>query len=126
MKKNIKIISRILIFMIISSGYYFLNQKFGFSIPCVFHVITNLYCPGCGITRMLFSMLEFNFYQAFRFNPFVFSLILLYVLYLMLKVIKRKEISIPKWVYYVLLIVAIFFGILRNIELFSWLEPTLI
>ena len=126
MEKNIKIISSILIFLIISSGYYFLNKKFGFSIPCVFHMITNLYCPGCGITRMFFSILEFKFYQAFRFNPFVFSFILLYILYLILKVIKRKEISIPKWGYYVLLIVAIFFGILRNIDLFSWLEPTLI
>lgn len=36
---------------------------------CVFLSATNLYCPGCGATRCLHSLLHGHFAQAFAFNP---------------------------------------------------------
>ena len=54
--------------------FLFLNQTYSFYIPCFFHKITGFYCPGCGITRMLLSLLHLDFYQAFRWNPFLFLL----------------------------------------------------
>ena len=37
-------------------------------IPCWFHVITGLKCPGCGITRSMLSLLRFNFKDVLRYN----------------------------------------------------------
>ena len=57
--------------------YYFLNQKLNIGIPCIFHELTGLYCPGCGITRMFFAIIELKFYDAFRYNPLVFILLII-------------------------------------------------
>lgn len=101
-------------------GYIFLNQKYGFSIPCLFRKITGYYCPGCGITRLLFSLIKLEIYQAFRFNPLVFLFI---ILFLVCKIIKLK---INDKATFVLIIITIIFGILRNIDYFDFLRPTLI
>ena len=106
--------------------YYLLNKKIGIGIPCVFHELTGLYCPGCGITRLLFSLLELNFFQAFRSNPLVFILLILIILYLILKQILKRfniNLTIPNYIYYFLLIIVILFGILRNIPGFEFLTP---
>ena len=106
--------------------YYLLNKKIGIGIPCVFHELTGLYCPGCGITRLLFSLLELNFFQAFRSNPLVFILLILIILYLILKLILKRfnvNLTIPNYIYYFLLIIVILFGILRNIPGFEFLTP---
>ena len=57
-KRIVKVISIVLSFIIILIGYYFLNAKYNFGIPCLFYKITGYQCPGCGITRALFSLLE--------------------------------------------------------------------
>lgn len=107
--------------------YYFLNQRYSFSIPCLFHEITGLYCPGCGITRLLFSLLQLDFLNAFKSNPLIFVLIVLYIGYLLLKIVlkitKNKEITIPNYVYYILLVIVILFGVVRNIPGFEFLTP---
>ena len=41
-------------------------------IPCLVHEITGLYCPGCGATRMIISMLQGDFKQAFFYNQLLF------------------------------------------------------
>lgn len=48
--------------------YKCLNEHGIVSIPCIFHVITNLDCPGCGVTRMLFAVLNLEFKLAFHYN----------------------------------------------------------
>lgn len=107
-----------------SYGYIFLNQKIGFSIPCFFKKMTNYYCPGCGITRMFFSILRFDFYQAFRYNPLVFLYLIGYLLYLIIRKFTKFEFS--NKLSYILLIIAILFGVLRNIEVFSFLQPVVV
>lgn len=93
--------------------------------------MTNLYCPGCGITRAILSIFDFKFYQAFRYNMLVVSLIVLGIIYLIsctIKYIVKKEffIKIPKYIYIALLVITILFGILRNIPAFAFLAPTTI
>lgn len=117
-----------IVLFVIFLFYYILNKYLNISIPCLFHEITGFFCPGCGITRMFFSLLELNFYQAFRFNPLVFILIILGVIYWLIKLLIKKflniSIVIPNNVYYILLIIVIIFGILRNIPGFEFLGPT--
>lgn len=116
--------------LIVFFGYYFLNAKYQIAIPCIFHELTDLYCPGCGITRMFFSLIQLNFYQAFRYNPLVFCLLILFLLYkgvyLLIKKIYKIEINLNSKVYGFLLILTIGFGILRNIPIFYFLKPMLI
>ena len=110
--------------------YFYLNYYMSFSIPCLFHELTVLYCPGCGITRMIFSILQFDFYQAFRWNIFLFILIPIFlgygIVYYVDWIFDKTPPVLPNWFWNILLFSAILFGILRNIPYFHYLIPTLI
>lgn len=91
-------------------------------VPCVFHELTGLYCPGCGITRVALSVLRLDWIQAFRYNPLVFILLPLYAIYF---VTHRKNMTlIAHVIMTVMLILTLIFGLLRNIPTFDWLAPT--
>lgn len=49
-------------------------RKTGAGIPCMFHLITGLKCPGCGVTRMAVALLQLDFAGAFKANPAVLML----------------------------------------------------
>lgn len=128
MKKVDKsLIYTIIVFLLINLIYYILFKSF---IPCIIHKITGLYCPGCGITRMIISIFELDFYQAFRFNPFLFILLVVTLLYQIIKLITKKlltkSIRLNNNVYVSLLVLTILFGILRNLPQFSELIPTVV
>lgn len=53
-------------------AYYLLLVHFNIGIPCLFNVITNLKCPGCGITHLILNLSKFKFKQAFLCNQFIF------------------------------------------------------
>lgn len=122
-----KIISILILFLVLII-YHLLSHLFNFGIPCIFYKITGLYCPGCGVTRMLFSLINLDFYQAFRYNPLVFILLILYIIYLIIKIIVKllfkKNLKIPQVILNIIIILLILYGILRNIDLFSFLKPT--
>ena len=46
---------------------------------CVIKWIIGYPCPGCGMTRAVFSLIQFDFIQAFRYNPFVYLLPFLFL-----------------------------------------------
>lgn len=131
MKNRIKrVISIVIFLLILLFGYYFLNSVYNFKIPCIFYKITNYYCPGCGITRCLFAIIEGNFYDAFSYNRLVFILLPFIMVYIIYKTYlyvfnkRDKYISrIPNIVWILLIIITLLFGILRNIEVFSYLAP---
>ena len=56
-KRSLVVISVVFILVLIALFYYKLDSLFNISIPCIFHKITNLYCPGCGFTRAIFSLM---------------------------------------------------------------------
>jgi hypothetical protein len=39
-------------------------------LPCIFHRMTGLYCPGCGMTRALHALVHFDLLRAIRMNAF--------------------------------------------------------
>lgn len=53
-----------------------------FNIPCVFLHFFGIYCPGCGMTRALLSVLRLDFLSALYYNPLVFALpyVILYII----------------------------------------------
>ncbi len=52
--------------------YYVFIKITGFSIPCIFRMITGLLCPGCGITRCLTALADLQLKKAFSYNQYVF------------------------------------------------------
>ena len=119
MKKFLILVILLIIYLLVSSYFHFY-------IPCPIHKLTGLYCPGCGITRMLLSILKLDFIKAFKYNPLVFiSLpigIYLYIDYL-IKKDKSLYKKIPEKVWYIIIAIFIIYGILRNIKAFDFLAP---
>jgi len=77
---------------------------------------------------MLKSLLKLDLYQAFRYNPLLFCLIIIsgiYILYILICTIKKINYYKPNNTILIsLAIIVILFMIIRNIELFSYLKPT--
>lgn len=123
MKKNIIFI--VLLF-ILSISSIFLLDLLGFK--CIYKELLNVYCAGCGGTRMIKSILKLDFYQAFRYNPLMFIYLVLFtpvIIYDVYKYIKSEKVIYPsKKVIIILFIVTIIYSILRNIPEFSFLTPT--
>lgn len=103
--------------------YTFNPAKSVFYAPCPFHVLTGLYCPGCGSLRALHHLLHGDLAVAFRLNPLtVLSLPFLGYSFLSYAMIGIRRQSLPTvfvpaifiWIY---LAVVLLFWVIRNI---SW------
>ena len=101
-----------------------------FDIGCPLNKIFGIDCAGCGVTRMCLAILRFDFYQAFRFNPFVFILILIFIIYVLYMfvcmILKKNYFKIGFKTIMIIIVLFIGFGILRNINGFEFLRPTII
>lgn len=123
----VKIFSHLLLLPTLIVMHYIITGQY---IGCVFRKTTGIYCAGCGATRMVLAILHLRFYQAFRFNPFMFVTlpiviicsavwIIRYVLYgYICKHLDKLLIAYA--------ISVIIYGIIRNISVFRWLMPTYI
>lgn len=95
---------------------------------CPFHELLGIWCPGCGGTRMIISFVHLDFYQAFRWNPLCFILLIVGIFYIIIGIIlyiRKKIIIVPTikvWIFLIVLLVL--YMIIRNIDLFSYLIPT--
>jgi hypothetical protein len=116
-----KIIKRHIILFLLLIAYFIFGHFTHLYIPCPIHTVFHVYCPGCGVTRMLISIIHLDFVSAFRYNQLLFILlpfgIALYINYIY-SVIKKKKAwyqRIPVWVYYLIIILLLIFGVIRNI-----------
>ena len=124
-------ISKTFLVIFICFIFYILYSCFHVGLLCPFLEFTGFYCPGCGITRAIDALIHFDFLQAYRYNPLVISLLpfaiplLINSYYCWFFDKKNNWLSkIPNWFLYILLIITILFGILRNFSSFSFLAPT--
>ena len=51
-------------------------------LPCIFHKLTGLYCPGCGGTRAVYWLLKGNVAYSLHYHSIVLYGAVLYVWYL--------------------------------------------
>ena len=101
-------------------GYYIFVRLTGLAIPCLFHEITGLKCPGCGITHMMLNIAQLRFKDAFFCNPLMFVLFPMICAGLCAKLLFMPEwLEIHSKVYrtieIILLSAVMIFGIVRNI-----------
>lgn len=126
MKKKIIIAIFFLLLLII---YLLLGNYFHLYIDCPIKKITGLYCPGCGITRMLLSILKLDFYQAFRYNSLLFITLPVFLFFIGEAILTKKEPlynKVPDKIWIVVIVLFIGYGVLRNIPFFDFLAPSLI
>ena len=87
----------ILIFILIF--LYFFKLKDYFSIPaCPFYNYFGLFCPACGGTRALISLLKLDLVSSILYNPIVIYSIFFTTIYLIVEFINinfNKKINIP-------------------------------
>ena len=102
--------------------------SFMINYKCPFREYFHFYCAGCGTMRMIKSILNLDFYQAFRYNPLFFIMLVIALLYLMYylicRILKIKYIKAGKKGFYFLVIILIAYTILRNIQIFNYMLPT--
>lgn len=107
------------ILAVILSGYYLLVSLTPIVIPCVFHEVTGLLCPGCGITRMLLAISHGEFAKAFGYNQALFILLpvlaadLFWCMYLYIRY-GRVESRVHSAGIWAVLVVLLIFGVWRN------------
>ena len=118
-----KILNKKIILLLTGILFIIDFYKYDIGIPCIFHLITGFYCPGCGGTRAIKSILHLDFYQAFRYNALVTVLIPFTIIFLIYKYIFNGKRKIPNSIWIFLLIIVILFGIIRNIYIFNFLAP---
>lgn len=96
--------------------------------PCPFHLLTGLYCFGCGSTRMLYQLLHGHPALAFAQNPLAFLMLPLVVYGLARQLFSARPAVFstvrPMWLW-ILGILLVGFTVLRNLpyEPFSYLAP---
>ena len=132
MKRYKSLILLIIFLLSLVYFYYCIFNHYNIGISCLFHELTNLYCPGCGITRMIYSLINQDFYQAFRYNPLMFLLTPIFLILLGDLIInhfnRRKPLisKIPNKILYFTIVILIIYGIMRNIPYFDYLKPTIV
>ncbi len=119
-QKNLWILG--LLFLAVALYYFFLNpyQQTDFFMSCPFYKITGYQCPGCGSQRAFHELLHFHFFEAFKQNalfvlgiPYV--LLIFYANFNKEKHQKLRQVLVGNKTLLILLIVAILFGVLRNL-----------
>lgn len=126
-KRAYIVVTLISILGIVAAVIVGLNYSTGKGIDCPVNAYTGYYCPACGLTRMAVAILKLDFISALRYNPFIL-LTSPYIAYLGLVGIKQYILfgefsnKFGKRVY-TYVIALILFGILRNIDTFSFLAP---
>jgi hypothetical protein len=98
----------------------------GFYPPCLFHSLTGLYCPGCGVTRALYHLAHGHPSAAFAMNPlFVMLFPILIYLFLSYALLGIRGRGLPNFFanptfLKLLFWIAIAFGIIRNLPFYPF------
>jgi Protein of unknown function (DUF2752) len=108
--------------------FFFNPSTHGFYPVCMFHSLTGLNCPGCGMTRALYALLHGNLRLALKDNAlFVLTLAALVVWGARLVFLKSKNqpatFNVPSKFLWTFLVVSIVFAVVRNLPGFEWLSP---
>ena len=105
----------------VGAGYTLWVNLTHLSIPCPFHAVTGLWCPGCGVTRMCLALLRLDIAGAWQANAVL--LVLLPFLGLLLAYrgvvyVRRGSCHTAAWeniLLYTMIVVLLIWGIVRNV-----------
>lgn len=113
-------------------GALWFLYRFGALVPCPFHLLTGLHCPGCGSGRALAALLRLDFGAALGYNVLFVAALPLMAYYLLKQYIVLVFRRDPLPLFHLslrsmtaVLILLVGFWVLRNIPIFpfTWLAP---
>ena len=128
-KRFLHIVIYLIGLMAFSAAYIVWCRISTLRIPCFFHVLTGLYCSGCGVTRMCLALVNLDFKTAFYHNRAVFICLpigLLLGIKLLMQYVKTGSVKLSlrqTQLLWIMIVFLIAFGILRNIPQFYDLRP---
>lgn len=133
MEKSARLISVLVVLPLLAVIYFMADARYSSFFPrCPFHLVTGLYCPGCGSQRAFSSLLHGQMGQALHYNV-LFVLALPFLLYsagiLLINSFTGRH--LVQKIFYstlfvrILLVTVLLFWVCRNIpaEPFSLLSP---
>ena len=108
--------------ILVFAVYFFIGKNFLYSL-CPTVAITGFPCPGCGMTRAVFSVLRGNFALAWHLHPFVYVLGGYVLVFAFRRYVMQKEVK--SMVKYLMVIVAAMIGyyIYRMVKYFPGDAP---
>ena len=116
-----KVLTTTAILLGVGVGYLLIIQFTPFGIPCVFHLVTGLDCPGCGISRMFVALSHGDILLAAQSNLLVLCLLpfgLVLAGYKTWQYVRTGEMpmgKLEKAFYLVAFVLCVIFFIVRNI-----------
>ncbi len=119
-KRRNKVIAGALTLLTIGTAYAFFVMLTKKSIPCVFHSLTGLKCPGCGVSRMFLALFRFDLKEAFIANGAILCMLPLMAataarfvyVYVRRGTVRDRAAEISVWFMVGVLLV---FGVVRNV-----------
>lgn len=107
--------------------YLYHHDPYSYPLPCLFYLLTGLYCPGCGAGRACYSILHLRFADAFCYNPLMTVLLPLIGIYIVVRgldwvITGRNHVDskISVRLLVVILAVVLVYGAVRNIPVFPF------
>lgn len=119
-----------LLFLFFGFCYFLIVAFTPLRLPCPFHLVTGLHCPGCGISRFFLELLHFHPVSALRQNLAVGVLLSLWTVVFFVefffnpRALDRGR-KLPDLLIWLSVIFLVLFGIVRNLPGMEWLLPTL-
>lgn len=116
-----RLLRKLFILVACGLGYAVFARATGFGIPCPFHALTGLDCPGCGVSRMCLALLRLDIGAAWEANRALLILLpaaLLYGIYRAVLYVMRGEVPLSRGeniAFFVTAGALCVFGVLRNI-----------
>jgi len=120
-KRAAKVIRDSLVLLFIGIAYYLFCKLTNLSLGCPLRSMTGLLCPGCGLTRMCFSLINLDIKGALYNNAGFFLLTPVFLIVAVsynYNYIKSGSTSLTRWHKILLalcVVLLVCFGILRNI-----------
>lgn len=115
-----RLLTGLLLVAAVGAGYALWVNLTHLAIPCPFHAITGLQCPGCGVTRLCLALLRQDVAGAWQANAVLLLLLpLLGVLlgYRAVVYVRRGSVPTARWetlVWSGMAVVLLLWGIVRN------------
>jgi hypothetical protein len=108
--------------------FFFNPSQYHIYPVCEFHQLTGLNCPGCGATRALYALLHGDVATALHDNALLLLLMVAGAgrgLWLAWESYRGRTMGdfFPQHSLWVLLVVTVVFGVVRNLPWFSFLAP---